>query len=133
LLVIRREAEVAVLGRQGLIFPVGEWVGSRRHDSALVLVRGGDETGPKALELGAHFGERPTNGSPDLDLRKIEFIRDIRTNRFFGLRQDSLRPLAERTSFGIDNLVFFLDADREVFAGDRHAESLPSPSVGVGC
>lgn len=121
LLKVGRDAVVARLGSDRLVLPVGKGMGPRCDDPTPFALRRVDHSAPQPDQLGANLPKGLADRRANLNLRQEEFIRHILADRLLRLQQDSLRTLPKLASLRVDDLVLFLDADREIFNGLAHA------------
>ena len=77
LLEVVLKVEVALFRRDGLTFPAGERMSTRRGDTASVALGGFDYTTSKAAKLGTHLRQSMANRCADLDLGEIKLVRDL--------------------------------------------------------
>src|SRR4029077_13053595 len=120
------QAEVALERRDILFHPGQERVRARRGDPEAVLGREPHDVPAQADQLGPHLGRRPAYRGADLHDRLVQLGLHLGQNQMIASEElrDVRFQLARR---GIDDLVLFLDAERE--RGRLHRAS--TTNVGV--
>ncbi len=95
-------------------------MGAGCRDPAFVFASRVDECAAFAHEFAPDVRERRADGRRDLDHRGLKFRLDVVAERPLRRVQQPHLARGERPRRGVDDLVFFLDAEREGLDPNRH-------------